>query len=385
MAEWIVPAGCERAIDRLLTLDRADRAWSLVDWAARRSWIDARYRDRRGSLAIVRLYPRDRSVPVEHRRTERFTLALVQGRGGELLDVLREHVAEHEHAFEWQRLEPPRASDSSSPPAITDPRELDCERTAFELGLKPAVRQLIHPHDAPWAAAMYVRGGAAVCGVTGGLPHGNAVLMAAHTPADARAMLDAEFVQFERDSNRVIAGTRELGRRLGYPSCCVEAFVRSIEVDSPEPGIDDNWRRLDDAWVARPNPRINSMLFGELMQLISFDPCQFDCPAAGAIADALFERLATMAPVAAEALDRQLARPVVVDWRDRRAWVKLEARPDGQTCIRAIEPIRLAWEAREDAPLAVVIGQRVDEFGRLPELPGSRHRVFRFDRYQRLR
>lgn len=385
MPEWIVPAGREVAIDRLLKLDRPDRTWSLVDWAARLNWIDARYRDRRGNLAIVRFYPRDRSVPVEHRRTERFTLALVQGRGAELLDVLSEHLAGREHGFDWQRLEPPRAPEPAQPPAITDPRELDCERTAFELGLKPAVRQLIDPRDAPWAAAMYVRGGAAVCGQIGGFPHGNAVLMVATTSEDARAMLDAELAQFERDSARVLAGTRDLGRRLGYPSCCVEAFVRSVEAGSPDPAIDDNWRRLDAAWVARPNPRINSMLFGELLQLISFDPCRFDCPAAGGIADALFERLAAMAPVAAEALDRQLARAVVVDERDRRGWVEIESDAEGRTRIRAIEPIRLGWEVPDHSPLAVVIGQRVDEFGRLPDLLGSHHRVFRFDLYEKTR
>jgi hypothetical protein len=375
MTEWIVPAGQDRALDRLLKLDRPERAWTLVDWVARRHWIDARYRDRRGNLAIVRFYPRDRSVPVEHRRTERFTLALVQGRGGELLDALTEHLASHEHVFDWQRLEPPRPAGPASPPAITDPRELDCERTAFELGLKPAFRQLIDPRDAPWAAMMAVRGGAAVCGQIGGFAHGSAVLMVAHTPAEARAMLDAEFAQFERDEARKLAGARELGRRLGYPTCCVEAFVHSVETSASDPEIDDNWRRLDAAWVARPNPRINSMLFGELLQLISFDPCHFDCPNAGAIASALFERLTEMAPVAAEALAAQLARPVVIDERDRRAWVEIEA-----GYIRGIEPIRLGWEIQDHSPLEVVIGQRVDEFGRLPDLPGSRHRVFRFDR-----
>jgi hypothetical protein len=370
MAEWIVPEGRERVLDRLL---RLDRGWSLIDWAARRHWIDARYRDGRGNLAIVRLYPRERSVPVSHRRTERFTIALVQGRADALLDALAEHVAGHEHAFEWQPLEPPLPRNPPRPPEITDPRELDGERTAFELGLKPAVRQQIDARDVPWAAAMYLRGGAAVCAATAGFPHGKAVLMAAQTLADAESMLDAEFVQFERDAARKYAGMRELGRRLGYPSCCVDAFVRSVEVGSPGRHIDDNWGRFEAAWVARPNPRINSMLFGELLQLISFDPCRFDCPAAAAIADALFERLAETAPTAAAALDRQLARAVIVDERDHRAWVDF----DDQECIRAIEPIRVEWEEPHHSALNGVIGQRVDEFGRLPDLPGSR--VFRFD------
>lgn len=385
MTPWIVPAGHEPVIDRLLKLDAPDRSWSLVDWAARPHWIDARYRERRGELAIVRLYPEDRSVPVEHRKTERFTLALIQGRAASVLDALAGHLAIHEHAFEWQRVAapPPRPPPGPArPPAITDPRELDYERTAFELGLKPAIRQLLDPADAPWAAAMFVRGGAAVCGVLAGLPHGHAVLMAARTLADARAMLDAEFVQFERDEARARVGARELGLRLGYPPCCVEAFLASV---AHEPGTDtaklgeDNWQRIDAAWVARPHRRINSLLFGELLALISFDPCHFDCPAAAALADALFERLAQSAPVAAQALDRQLARPVVIDDHDRRAWLELELDDAGQTRVRAIEMIRLGWDTPDPAPLAPMIGQRIDEHGRMPELPGPRHRVFRFD------
>ncbi len=384
---WTVPAGCEAVLDRLLRLGlEPGQSWSLVDWAARRTWIDARYRGRHGELAIVRLYPRDRNVPVDHRKTERFTVALVRGHAPGLLTGLARHLAVHEPAFEWQRVEPslpPRSRTvSAGPPAITDPRELDGERTAFELGLKPAIRQLLDPRDAPWAAAMFVRGGAAVAAALAGLPHSHAVLMVAPTLADARAMLDAELVQFERDDTRSLDGARELGRRLGYPPCCVEAFLakvsRAAETKAPELGR-DNWQRVDAAWVARPNPRINSLLFGELLGLISFDPCRFDCPAAAQIANALFERLAQSAPVAAAALDRQLARPVFIDEQDRRAWLELESDLAGRTRVRAIEVIRLGWDHPDPAALAGLIGQGIDEHGRMPDLPDPRHRVFRFD------
>ncbi|MFV8755812.1 hypothetical protein ACNOYE_35115 [Nannocystaceae bacterium ST9] len=383
MTEWFVPPDQAPVLDRLLRVGLVDaraRTWTLVDWAARQHWIDARYRERGGGVAVLRLYPRERSVPVEHRRTERFTLAALRGGGPALLDALAEHVGRHEHAFVWRRANP--SSPAPPPvqsPAIVDPRELDSERTAFELGLKPALRLLFDPQDMPWAAALLVREGAAVAGVLAGLPGGHAVLMAAHSLADAEAMLAAEFVQLGSDHARGHAGARELGRRLGYPSCCVEAFVANVE-RCRRSRSDHNWGRLDAGWCARPNPRINSLLFGELLRLISFDPCRFDCPSAGAIADALFDRLAIDAPIACAALDRQLARPVLVDDHDRRAWIELAPDERGRPCIRALEPIRLGNDTPLDREaLFALIGQRVDEQGRLPDLPGAHQRVFRFD------
>lgn len=381
MSQWIVPAGREVVISQLLELDA--REWHLAGWAARTHWIDARYRGAQGNHVLVRLYPNDRRVPVEHRTTERFTLALLQGQPGSLLDRLAEQIARHESAFEWKRLDPPPSEAARAVPVMDDPRELDVERAAFNLGLKPAIRQLLDPQDAPWAAAIFVQEGSAVSGVLAGLPHGNAILMVAPTLAQTRAMLDAEFVQFGLDTERALAGTRELGRSLGYPDCCVEAFVADVVLDrlstTIDQFVDNSARRLDAAWVPRPNPRINSLLFGERLQLISFDPCHFDCPAAAALANAVFERLAESSPLATAALDRELARPVIVDPNDLRAWVELETNPAGEVHIRSITPIQPGGQDFDPTPLAVVVGQRVDEAGRLPELPGSRHRVFRFD------
>lgn len=375
----IVPAGLDALIDRMLRVG-PHSGWQLLDWVARRGFIDARHRDRRGRLAFVRLYPREREVPVAHRRSERFCIALLRGEGEPLLDVLVEHLAAHEHAFAWQHEQAPSAPSPPPSSEILDPRELEAERISFERGIKPAIRQQIEREDAPWAATMFEREGAAVCVLDAELVPGRAQVFAARSPALALAACAAELAQVIRDPVAAAEGARELGRLLGYPACCVEAFVddaRTRRLQGPIYGVSKNWLRLDAAWVACPAPRINSLLFGEPLQLISFDPCRFDCPHALALADRIFAALAEQHPRACAELDRLLARPVLLAADDQRAWITL----DDDRRITAVEPIRQGGGEDHESHLLAFVGGRVDAQGRIEGLPPPhRHRVFHFER-----
>ncbi len=369
-ARWAVPEGREALITELLHLGGAG-GWWLVDWVAHERWIDARFRSRAGALAFVRLLPPDAAAPGRPLRTDRFTLALIRGRGPGLLAALGSRVAAREAEFRWRRIEPRAPAEAR---IEADPRELDVERLAFARGRKPALRELSAADGILWSAWLHARSGAAVTVLPplDGRRRNDEVLMVARTLADAEAMADAALRECLSDRSASAAGTRELGLRLGYPSCCVEAFIADFERERP-PQVradplgrspakireaEEVWRRLDRAWVARPDPRINSLLFGERLRLISFDPCRFDCPAALALARALYELGVDEDPAAAAALLRELARPVAVDEYDRRAWVELGVDGEGALRITDVEPLRTITAVPPPAQLVPLLRGR---------------------------
>jgi hypothetical protein len=104
---------------------------------------------------------------------------------------------------------------------------------------------------------------------------------------------------------RTTDGARALGGLLGYPPCCVEAFVGRTD------------RRAAGLWAAaaarseRFLPRLN-VLDHAILSYVAFFPCRFDCPDAAARADALAALLARRHPALVSRIDAALARPRLV-------------------------------------------------------------------------
>jgi len=139
----------------------------------------------------------------------------------------------------------------------------------------------------------------------------------------------------------------------------------------------DDWPRIQQAWTPRPNPRLNCLLFGERLQLISFQPCSFECEAAREFADAKAELVAREFPAASIALERLLARAVAVDPQNRRAWVELAVDDHGDERIVAVAPIQTDDRTSVGPLLDRLLGRRVDALGWVEH--ATPIRVFRFD------
>jgi hypothetical protein len=105
-----------------------------------------------------------------------------------------------------------------------------------------------------------------------------AVLFVARDPRIARSAAECEG-RPEHD--------RDLGRLLGYPRCCVEAY---LEVAPPRRNLEVVAR----AWARSPGPlcpRLNCVDLG-VFHYVSWLPCSFDCRLAKAHADAVAHHLA---------------------------------------------------------------------------------------------
>lgn len=234
----------------------------------------------------------------------------------------------------------------------------DPEQAALQSGLKPALR-LRPPHTQLTATgARYRAAGFAV------LEHRDTIYV-------ARSEHDCdELCELEARLRRDIVGTRRareqrrIGALLGYPPCCIEAFVDRY-VAEPNQLVAwlarrpaEIWRAARAAWVAAPRPRLNTLLGGEGTRIVSFEPCRFDCAAASAQADAIFDVLSAADRERAAELDRRLAEDVVVLTTGACATLRLE-----QGRIEEVFPcrsdVRRSLSRRDHALLLSLIGARV--------------------------
>lgn len=192
------------------------------------------------------------------------------------------------------------------------------EVLAFAIGIKPALRITAGPGElARWRAR-----GAVVEEGSGGL------LYVARDAATARALRDAEAEVHpgatpRRPDDAVLDAHRALGRLLGYPPCCVEAFVarvvRGVDVRADGTRAAERVVAAEDA--LRRSTRVlarTSVLLPKREALVAFDPCAFDCALALRAADALFAALLERDPVRADALRARLIEPVRLDAEGRR-------------------------------------------------------------------
>jgi hypothetical protein len=201
------------------------------------------------------------------------------------------------------------------------------EWVALCAGVKPALR-LWRPRAAvAAAAAAATRRGFAT--VVADRDDATAILYVAATPAAARALRDAEAMAPPGqpvDSTRGFdpAPHLALGQALGYPRCCVEAYLARLAR-----GVDrlPSGRRAHEDHVAAAtaaaasahlDPRCNVFDAEHTHGWLSHYPCRFDCGPSIAYADRVAAALTALAPAAAAALATALATPVAIEPDGRR-------------------------------------------------------------------
>jgi hypothetical protein len=204
-----------------------------------------------------------------------------------------------------------------------------------------------------------------------------AILYGARSESLARAARDAEApvlpgrasANAPADAPDNVAAHREVGRCLGFPGCCVAAFCARVArgVDRLElgpGGLAEDYVAAREAWVERPDARINNLLFAARLKLVSFYPCRYDCAVAIRFAQAVHDVVARSERVAAGQLLEALSRPIAIAPSNARAIVTL----DGERRILTADPPRdstgrsLHLDAAFAASLA---GAAVEEGGRI--------------------
>lgn len=358
MARFAILPAAELLLDRLLRPDLA-HSWLLVDRKIRRDHIDAHYRQPTGAWAFVRILHPTQALPskVPQRTSAKLRLALLRSSSPaceQLLDSLVEHVRTHEDEWTWGVIDDPQGDS-----------RIDPERIAFVSGIKPALRIKLELENLEQVRSSYAEFATAV--TLGEMP----TLYVAHTQAEADLLrqLELEFLGLE-DRTRNVELNAELGTRLGYPDCCARTFAE-VEVSSPR--IDHNWVRATRFWHPQPHPRLNNLLAGERLFLISFVPCSYRCDAALAHADQIAAAVAEREPEAMAELDRALARDVALDATGEVAVVELV-----EQRIVAVRPARVITSGAPDTTMSKrLLGTRVGEHGRV-DCPGPAVRVMCF-------
>jgi hypothetical protein len=221
------------------------------------------------------------------------------------------------------------------------------EELALAAGLRPMIRQLLSVRVIEGAARRFARFGF----VTGVVPRvygpthdGWDETLESFDAADPGAR-QAMFVGRDRAQvEEAVAREMEksdddLGRLLGYPRCCTEAFLET-----------SRQRRNMELYAAalgrtrgRCHPRLNGLDFA-VFHYISWSPCSFDCPLSIRYADAVAARLTPRHGAFVEGVDRALGagRLVLLDE------VQLSIR--GRTDEAGIHPDQVWATARDRHP-----------------------------------
>jgi len=253
---------------------------------------------------------------------------------------------------------------------------MDAEWIAFDEGLKPAIRRSVDPSDLPRVEAQMQATGAVVLRASRTAlieSREQGVLYVARSVEHAAALREAEEgVLPGRSSAPDARGHhREVGRLLGFPACCVEAFLDRLDrgvdrLDAGGPtGLAEDYVAARGAWVRPADARVNPLLMAVRAQLVSFYPCRYDCPAAVGFAEAVRAALAARQPRTATSLLALLSRPVAIAPDGARALVALDA--GGSTVERAAAPRRSdgGSDPRDVALAATLPGARVSAGGAL--------------------
>lgn len=251
---------------------------------------------------------------------------------------------------------------------------MDVEWIAFTAGLKPAIRRTVEPTDLPRVEAQLRSADVVVLRARETALLGSreqAVLYVARSLDHATALRSAEDGVLPGRAAAVDARERHrtIGRLLGFPGCCVEAFLQRLDrgvdrLDARGPtGLAEDYVAARGAWAPRADARLNTLLMPVRAQLISFYPCRYDCAEAVARVEPLRAVLAARQPEAARSLMALLSRPVAIHPDGARCLLALEAaRP---VIERAAAPRRSdgASDPRDAALARRIVGARVETDG----------------------
>lgn len=251
---------------------------------------------------------------------------------------------------------------------------MDIEWIAFNAGLKPSIRRTVDPAALERTEALFRESGAVVLrarqtALLGGREQ--MVLYVARSTAHADALREAEapVLPGRGGSADAAARHRTIGRLLGFPECCVEAFLgrlaRGVDrlVEGGPGGLAEDYVCARSAWVRAADARVNPLLMPVRAQLVSFYPCRYDCPAAVGRAESVRAHLAARQPKTAASLLGLLSRPVAIAPDGARALLELDDARAG--VVRAAAPRRSdgASDPRDEALAGRLAGAAVGSDG----------------------
>ena len=263
---------------------------------------------------LVCRHPED--DPDRERRTKSFTL---QGDlPPALLDLVEASLRAREGEVRWRDLRNETRKKKRGPQSLRD-----AELLAFLRGVKPALRRSAADLErADQLVKTIELSGRAACRSRREVRLGSRqwwVVYGASTMAEAMQLRRLDAAPWRVTKAARAHDNRELGRRLGYPNCCVEGFVsRDLRMGGWSRrwlGVTTHYRHLAarEAWSEQSRWELNPHLMGEGASLISFEPCSYSCPAALTVARATFRALYEEDPFAAEELERRLRCTLAVD------------------------------------------------------------------------
>jgi hypothetical protein len=221
------------------------------------------------------------------------------------------------------------------------------EWLAFASGVKPAVRVASEAAPAEvLAAAARERGYAARVSAAPSPGSDKRWVYVAKTVehADRACAAEASVLPGARMSTpgaATLESHRRLGELLGYPGCCVDAYIARLGRDvtiAPDGGrAHEDFVAVHDilARSERCCARLNHLLPRGVTPLISHYPCRYDCAASLVYADAVFELVRNASPDRAAQFRRLLETAVAV-CRDG-ARVAAEGAPADAVVVRFSE------------------------------------------------
>lgn len=174
-----------------------------------------------------------------------------------------------------------RARDEAKARPLTYPLGSgEADQIALFAGLKPLVRQVLRPDELSGARERLGKLGLVLGEARHRVSNASTDGVVLFVGRDGRLVREAMACE-ERGEHDL-----ELGRLLGYPRCCVEAY---LEVPAPRRNV-DALRRAHDASSAF-FPRLNCLDLSTF-HFISWLPCSFDCRPSKAYADAVAHHIA---------------------------------------------------------------------------------------------
>lgn len=274
-----------------------------------------------GRQFVVWLRPADDSTRC-YRRTARFGIGysgVPPDRSAfALLDALAHCIATWERSL----LDDGYRRMFAAPPAAVHPLESADTREllAVRTGIKPACRHLLRRDRADDLAEHARRDGlhvcltdaaafAASCCGEGVAEHATTLLHVGRTEASAASAAVAEqsmvaaCARGERVSD---AQVRALGIALGYPACCIEAFLPVRDLST----ANIRFRALARTPLGHAPALLNNV--DERRALVSHSLCRYDCSGSLRYAQALLTELTRIDEGAANRLGRELSGLVIM-------------------------------------------------------------------------
>ena len=218
----------------------------------------------------------------------------------------------------------------------------------LELGLKPVLRQWLPPERLDGFAARCARRGLVFArGSAEGIgreARRDCLVYVARDAGRAEAARDAETALLARQGQPRADATRRagdadaaraLGALLGFPACCIDAFV-AVARD----GRDEKAGMLRYALLRSEafHARLNNLSLGAF-HYIGWSPCRFDCPDSLAIASRAAEELRRRDEAAFVVVERILARPRL--WFEERRQLIFSGRFEGG--VLRFKAVRTPW------------------------------------------